>query len=158
MEIPLFNLSGGQTVTGTVRRTGADSVSLTLPPGVEIRARVDPQGRLLGGTVPSQGIEIRRTEAPVGRMAPPPPPDYSAPPGAPYRAENVRIEVPAGHVLAGTLTIPTSRSGRFPAVLLVSGSGPQNRDGALPQPAGYRILRDIADNPQPSRDRRPPAR
>jgi uncharacterized protein len=145
VEIPIFNLSGGQTVNVTVQRVGVDSLSLSFPPGIEIRARVDAEGRLLGATVPSQGLEIRRTDAPIAMLAPAPPPDYSAPPGAPYRAEEVRVEVPAGHVLAGTLTIPTWPSGRLPAVVLISGSGAQDRDESLPQPAGYRIFREIAD-------------
>jgi pimeloyl-ACP methyl ester carboxylesterase len=47
-------------------------------------------------------------------------------PPLPYTEESVRV--PNGEVsLAGTLTLPRG-SGPFPAVVLVSGSGPQNRD------------------------------
>ncbi|GAJ12303.1 unnamed protein product, partial [marine sediment metagenome] len=46
----------------------------------------------------------------------------------PYRAEEVVFKnVDAGIKLAGTLTLPSSE-GLFPAVLLLSGSGPQDRD------------------------------
>ena len=46
----------------------------------------------------------------------------------PYHAEEVRFEnTRAGIVLAGTLTLPRAES-IFPAVILISGSGPQNRD------------------------------
>ena len=46
----------------------------------------------------------------------------------PYHEEEVTFEnSTAGIKLAGTLTIP-SKEGKFPAVVLISGSGPQNRD------------------------------
>jgi hypothetical protein len=46
----------------------------------------------------------------------------------PYREEEVTFEnKKAGIKLAGTLTVPVS-GGPFPAVLLISGSGPQDRD------------------------------
>ena len=45
--------------------------------------------------------------------------------------------------LAGTLTLPPS-SGRHPAVFLVSGSGPQDRDGATGAIPGYRPFAAIA--------------
>lgn len=56
-------------------------------------------------------------------------PEYFAPPvGASYIAEEVRIKAPAGHTLAGTLTLPTDASPPFPGVVLITGSSPQNRD------------------------------
>ena len=45
--------------------------------------------------------------------------------------------------LAGTLTLPSS-SGRHPAVFLISGSGPQDRDGATGAIPGYRPFAAIA--------------
>ncbi|MEJ2288197.1 MAG: alpha/beta fold hydrolase [Deinococcales bacterium] len=45
--------------------------------------------------------------------------------------------------LAGTLTLPAG-PGPHPAVLLVSGSGPQDRDSALPGVEGYRPFAEIA--------------
>ena len=47
--------------------------------------------------------------------------------------------------LAGTLTLPPS-SGRHPAVFLVSGSGPQDRDGATGAIPGYRPFVAIAEH------------
>ena len=41
----------------------------------------------------------------------------------------LEVEFPSGdHRMAGTLTLPTVRKGPVPAVILISGSGPQNRD------------------------------
>lgn len=47
----------------------------------------------------------------------------------PYRSESVRVPA-GGFDLAGTLTLPAG-DGPFVAVVLVSGSGPQNRDSEL---------------------------
>ncbi len=63
LELPFFNLGGGQTVTGTVRRLGTDSALVRLG-AVEFRFRVDLLGRILGGTLPAQGLYIRREPAP----------------------------------------------------------------------------------------------
>ncbi len=77
------------------------------------------------------------------------PPSHFAPPaGAPYAAEEVRIATPAGHVLAGTLTVPTRGEPPFAAVVLVSGSHAQNRDHmqSRHEPVRrYRPFRQIAD-------------
>ncbi|KAA6438697.1 lysophospholipase [Dyadobacter flavalbus] len=46
----------------------------------------------------------------------------------PYHSENVTFENTTAKItLAGTLTLP-SKKGNFPVVILISGSGPQNRD------------------------------
>lgn len=61
-------------------------------------------------------------------------------PPFPYRAEEVTY--PSGDLtLASTLTLPTG-GGPFPAVVLITGSGPQNRDEEL---MGHRPFLLIAD-------------
>ena len=76
-----------------------------------------------------------------------PKPDYSAPADAPYIAEEVVIKTPAGHTLAGTLTLPKGASRTKPvgAIVTVTGSGPQDRDGILGL-KGYQPFRQIADS------------
>jgi hypothetical protein len=71
--------------------------------------------------------------------------DYSAPAGAPYTAVDVTIPTPAGHTLAGTLTVPKNASGRVAVVVLISGSGAQDRDGGISVVPGYRFFRQVAD-------------
>lgn len=57
------------------------------------------------------------------------PPDHYAPEfNAPYKAEEVRVPTSKGHVLAGTLTIPSGSAPPYPAIVLVTGSSPQDRD------------------------------
>jgi uncharacterized protein len=58
--------------------------------------------------------------------------------------EEVKIPTPAGHSLAGTLTLPAGK-GPFPAVVTITGSGLQDRDEEIPLLKGYRPFRQIAD-------------
>lgn len=73
--------------------------------------------------------------------------DYSAPAGAPYTAENVTVPTPRGYTLAGTLTLPrgVSRANMVPAIVTISGTGPQDRDESLGL-EGYHPFRQIADS------------
>ncbi len=60
----------------------------------------------------------------------------------PYGEEEVQVKnEPAGITLAGTLTLPPG-DGPHPAVVLITGSGPQNRDEAL---MGHRPFLVLAD-------------
>ena len=60
----------------------------------------------------------------------------------PYQSVEARYRNPrAGCELAGTLTIP-ERSGPFPAVLLISGSGKHDRDGSM---CGHKPFLVLAD-------------
>jgi dienelactone hydrolase len=62
-------------------------------------------------------------------------------PPFPYAEREASIDAPEDGVLAGTLTIPAGK-GPFPAVLLISGSGQQDRDETI---FGHRSFRVIAD-------------
>lgn len=60
----------------------------------------------------------------------------------PYKDEEVRYDNPqAGIKLAGTLTLPAA-GGPFPAAILISGSGPQDRDEALLGHKPFLVLAD----------------
>jgi pimeloyl-ACP methyl ester carboxylesterase len=60
----------------------------------------------------------------------------------PYISEDVTFENPEAKItLAGTLTLPQER-GVFPAVILISGSGPQNRDEELMGHKPFLVLSD----------------
>lgn len=61
----------------------------------------------------------------------------------PYYEEEITFEnVKAGITLAGTLTLP-KKEGVFPAVILISGSGPQNRDEELMGHKPFLVLSDF---------------
>ena len=64
-QVPLFNLGGGQvgggqTLDAKVSPLGGDSVVIAIG-NVEFRLRVDPSGRVLGGRIPAQNVEVERT-------------------------------------------------------------------------------------------------
>jgi alpha/beta superfamily hydrolase len=60
----------------------------------------------------------------------------------PYISEEVSFVNPiGGHSLAGTLTLPKA-DGRFPCAILISGSGPQNRDEELMGHKPFLVLAD----------------
>jgi uncharacterized protein len=63
-------------------------------------------------------------------------------PPPPYRQEEVKFRNGDEATLAGTLTLP-ARSGPFPAVVLITGSGPQNRDEEI---YGFKPFRILADH------------
>ncbi len=44
-----------------------------------------------------------------------------------FISEEVEVKAPQGHVLSGTLTLPTGK-GPFACAVMITGSGPQNRD------------------------------
>ena len=86
------------------------------------------------------------TPSPTPAPKPTPKPDYSAPADAPYIAEDVVVKTPAGHTLAGTLTLPKGASARkrVSAIVTITGSGRQERDENIGLP-GFRPFRQIAD-------------
>jgi pimeloyl-ACP methyl ester carboxylesterase len=152
-NIPYFATNGGATIDVAVRPISADSMSVTIAQQVE-RFKVDARGRILGGTIPGSGLEFGRLgpEAASGLVialrdstAVAPKPDYSAPAGAPYKAEDVRITGPGGIILGGTLTMPTNVRGPVPAVVTITGSGQQDRDEYIPFAGGIRLFRQVAD-------------
>jgi dienelactone hydrolase len=73
-------------------------------------------------------------------------PDYSAPAGAAFTAEEVTVQA-KGFTLAGTLLLPKSGKAPLPAVITITGSGQQTRDERLPLPGleKYRPFGQIAE-------------
>jgi dipeptidyl aminopeptidase/acylaminoacyl peptidase len=109
-----------------------------------IRVAVESSGRLLGGVVPSQNVRFVRgpaTTGPIGGVK-----TYPAPVGAPYTAQAVSFRTRAGLTFNGTLTVPlTASQGPVPAVVTISGSGPEDRDGTSPSVPKWHPFYQIAD-------------
>lgn len=86
-----------------------------------------------GGSLPL-ALEKGTVEGPARPQVPEPP--------YPYEARDVRFEsVADGVTLAGTLTLPPG-DGPFPAVALISGSGPQDRDETVFGHKPFLVLAD----------------
>lgn len=130
-----------------------------LAGAIGVSVLVDDAGRVMHVAVPGQNARAVREEyqrtvddakssasvVPVG-SAEPAQPATAAAPGCFDQAivvdsgENVR--------LAGTLTLPSAgldQGARYPAVLLISGSGPQDRDGNTPPSYMTNIFRRMAE-------------
>jgi len=131
-------------------------------------ASASPDGRLLTGRWTQNGAAIplsfvRRGMGPVPVsapaalpsvikpvIAPPPQPPETAVAAAPVAKPGGFAEVEArfgnpaaaGVELAGTLSLPKGR-GPFPAVILISGSGPMTRDEEV---AGHTLFKGLADH------------
>lgn len=88
-------------------------------------------GTLFQGAA-SLPLILTRTAATAEAAAPPPPSRPQTPvPPFPYAAEDVTFpNSAAGITLAGTLTLPRGE-GPFPAVILLTGSGTQDRDETI---------------------------
>jgi pimeloyl-ACP methyl ester carboxylesterase len=114
-----------------------------------VSLRMKQLGASYSGTVSDDGAAITGEWIQGGafplvfrRGAPEPLRRPQEPKGArPYRDEEVTFES-AGLKLAGTLTVPKDK-GPFPAVVLVSGSGPQDRDETI---SGHRPFLVLADH------------
>lgn len=151
-DIPYFSLSGGMTLDVRVRPVSAESVTVAIAQQVE-RLKVDPMGRILGGIIVGAGFEFARLgpDAADGLVSTlrdttvAPKPDYSAPAGAPYTAEEVRVAGPGGIQLGGTFTRPSTGRAPFAAVVTITGSGQQDRDEFIPFAGGIRLFRQVAD-------------
>ncbi|MHB1311715.1 MAG: alpha/beta hydrolase family protein, partial [Gemmatimonadaceae bacterium] len=144
VTVPMFALTGGVQLDVTVEFVGQDTAVFKVM-GQETRCSIDAAGRITGAVIASQNVRISRVDGPavdkiaIGR------PDYSAPAGAPYTAEELTVKTPKGHVLTGTLTIPSGAKGKVPAVVTITGSGQEDRDEYISLVPGYRIFRQVAD-------------
>jgi hypothetical protein len=132
---------GARLITVPVRRNGVD---VTVVTGDTARVVLGADGRPDRIEVGRDGTVVVRVPV-EGLAVARPSVDYGPPPGAVYSAEDVRIPVSGSAILAGTLTLPMGIRDPVPAVVLLSGSGPQDRDSFVPIADGWRPFREIAD-------------
>ncbi|WP_019928219.1 S9 family peptidase [Nocardia sp. BMG111209] len=114
-EVPLEQVRTASDVSFTVPR---------LPGNVSFRGRYDHAADAITGTFVQAGgerpITLRR-----GKVPTPPRPQEPRPPW-PYRSDDVTFRN-GDLTIAGTVTVPDS-PGPHPAVVLIAGSGPNDRD------------------------------
>jgi uncharacterized protein len=129
-----------------VRKTTimGDTVNFEMPEiGASFTGKLSADRTKLTGTFSQGGGKLpltllRKKAATTLRRPQTPKPPF------PYQMVNVTYPNPnaKGVTIAGTLTIPAGE-GTFPVVLLISGSGPQDRDEAI---LGHRPFAVIADD------------
>lgn len=130
VELPAAVAAHGDTLSFTI---AAQHISYS---GVMTTAGDSVRGTFMQGSVSIPLTFGRSTggSVSVGRPQDPKPP-------YPYHTEEVTVPSDGGVRLAGTVIMPEG-SGPFPAVVFVTGSGPQDRDEAL---LGHRPFLVIAD-------------
>jgi dipeptidyl aminopeptidase/acylaminoacyl peptidase len=149
----LDSLDQGATIPIDTITVNGDAVRWEIKsPAIVFEGTLNKERTELTGTFTQADqpfpLTLKRSEqaAPTTTPKPTPKPDYSAPADAPYIAEDVLVKTPAGHTLAGTLTLPKSASRSHPvgAVVTITGSGPQDRDENIGL-QGFRPFRQLAD-------------
>ncbi|MCS3664304.1 alpha/beta hydrolase family protein [Salinibacter ruber] len=122
-----------------------DSVTLAVDriAGAYEGVLVEDSAKIKGTwTQAGQSFPLTLTPADEADTAPPPRPQHPEPP-SPYVADSVTVRnESAGLTLDGTLTRPDG-DGPHPAVVLVSGSGPQDRNSEV---ANHRLFHVLADH------------
>lgn len=146
IDIPAQKIAG-LSLFVTRSADGVFAVRLPVPGNATINLREDgvdlrgefSQGAFKGPLVfrpHTAGTPLPAPGAPVRPQEPKAP--------FPYAILSQRVKHPLGHTLEGTLFLPdgASKAHPVPAVLLVSGSGPQDRDEALMGHKPFLVLAD----------------
>jgi pimeloyl-ACP methyl ester carboxylesterase len=103
--------------------------------------KLDAAGAQAVGEFTQRGVKTPLTLAKTDKVPERPRPQTPKPP-FPYRAEEVAYDSAKANVrLAGTLLVPDG-AGPFPAALLITGSGPQDRDESLLGHKPFLVLAD----------------
>lgn len=127
-------------------RLDKDQVDFTLAVGAAYQGTLNAAGDTITGQWKQSGaalpLEFRRGGSAASSAATEPRRPQMPKPPLPYRSEEVSYENSAAHVkLAGTFVVPPG-AGPFPAVLLLTGSGPQDRDETLLGHKPFLVLAD----------------
>ena len=140
----LFSVDQGNTQIPVAETTvSGDTISMSMPTiGASFRGTLSEEDERITGTFSQTGQSFALVLERVPDDETPRRPQNPEEP-YPYLAEDVTYPNPeGGHTLAGTFTRPAS-GGPFPTVVLISGSGPQDRDEAL---MGHRPFLVLADH------------
>jgi pimeloyl-ACP methyl ester carboxylesterase len=123
LDAPIFKVNGQQVTTEHFRA----GTSL----GLSFEIWTDPAHVPLFIQVPEQHLKIvgKGSEALAELISPPPPKPVTSVKD-PYTTEEVSFQN-GEQKLVGTLTIPKTGAAPFPAVVIISGSGSQDRDGSV---------------------------
>lgn len=156
LQFQITTTFGGSTASLSSLDQAPGSIPMTFSrDGDKVRMEATSLGAVFSGTVNQEKKAIAGTFSQGGAVFPltvekilisaadvPTPRPQNPLRPLPYRSEDLTYENKgAGVVLAATLTIPEGK-GPFPAVVLITGSGAQDRDEAL---AGHRPFLVLSD-------------
>lgn len=130
---------GGVRLPVTVLPQGDTAVRIEAS-GAVFQARISANGDSLAGTWEQSGAKLPLTLVRGAALAAPVRPQEPKRP-FPYREEEVSFASVPGVRIAGTLTLPQGR-GPFPAAVLITGSGQQDRDESLMGHKPFLVLAD----------------
>ena len=137
MDSPNQNARG---IHVTVNLCTADSLSLSIPAiGGTYTARIAPQA--ITGVFSQMGHSLQLNLSPDQPLSERRP--QTPKPPFPYETIDTVFTSADGTILSGTLTFPlTADSRRKPAVIMVTGSGPQNRDEEIMDHRPFAVIAD----------------
>ena len=135
---------GNAEIPISTLEASGDTISMSIPHiGGAYTGTMGADGATISGTFSQGGLNRPLVLAPSEEEATEPSRPQEPTEPYPYMAEEVSfLNTEGGHALGGTLTRPFGDA-PFPAVVLISGSGPQDRDEAL---AGHRPFLVLADH------------
>src|SRR5690606_10064008 len=124
MDIPKQGLNGAKAETTKLNDT---LLTITFPNfNLEYKGSINDKNEIIGnlfkGSYPVS-LNLKRGEIVLNRPQEPKPPFN-------YYSEEITFNTTDNLKLKGTLTLP-KKDGKFPTVIIISGSGPQNRDGEM---------------------------
>ncbi|WP_062984815.1 alpha/beta hydrolase family protein [Nocardia anaemiae] len=138
IDIPSQGLNGAELKDVSAE---PDRVAFAIPntPGDPVfEGKFDKEADRIVGEFRQAGQSLPLTLEP-GKIGPPAHPQEPKPP-YPYRSEDVTYR-DGDITIAGTLTLPEG-NGPFPAILMISGSGPQDRNEELMGHKPFLLLAD----------------
>lgn len=131
------------------RKKGDPNVTFTVPSlSARFEGKLDRLGEMATGIWIQKNMEFptvfKRIKEPITTFEPPKPLPRPQTPSEPFRYEIREVQFKNGIddvTLSGTLTLP-SGDGKYPVAVLISGSGPQDRDETLFEHKPFLLIAD----------------
>lgn len=134
------SLDQGQNIPVTAVETTGDTINIKMTVAT-FSGKLSADGQAIDGRFAQGGTAFPLLMKRVDKIESARRPQLPKPP-FPYNADDVTVENKTGGVvLGGTLTYPRG-AGPFPAVVLLTGSGPQDRDETLFEHKPFFVIAD----------------
>lgn len=138
LDSPMQNAKG---IPSTITYCSGDSIVVSIDMiGASFSGRISPA--LISGTLSQNGYSFPLSLTPDNIPLEERRPQTPRPP-FPYTAVDTTFTAPDGARLSATLTMPAKHDGdKVPAIVMVTGSGPQNRDEELFDHRPFAVIAD----------------